>query len=195
MAASAEKKQSAVDGEHLHQDLHAVATAELELTPSELAELESHPLTVRELFDLYDEDESGNLDIKELPDFLRALDMAPSQAQCEAIMEKYDTNKNGFLSFDEVARLVEIERSNLPMKLSDKEIRQAFLEFDTDGSGKISFAELKTALLEQGEPMEETEVDELIKMTMKRADLDGDGELNFEEFAGTFGGGIKHILA
>ena len=166
-----------------NQDLKQALSADLELTPSELADLEAHPLTVEELFELYDDDCSGTIDINELPELLRALDFAPTQAKCKALMEQSDTSGDGKLKLEELEALVEAEASDIPVRMTEAEIRQSFLEFDADGSGKISLSELRAALTSEGEPMEEHEVDALVDMTMKKADVDHDGELDYDEFA------------
>ena len=130
---------------------------------------------IRDVFNVYDDNLSGSIDIKELPTLLRYLHYTPTEAQCAELMKKYDKNGDGTLSLQEIFALC----ANEPIPKLDNEeaLRKAFRVFDRDNSGKVSFKELKEAMCTRGEPLREEELTRLFKEVD-----DGDGELDFEEF-------------
>ena len=132
---------------------------------------------IADLFDLYDEDESGTIDISELPTLLRALGFTPTNAFCEQLMRKYDANADGTLGLEEFMTLVATEP--LPGTATEAELLRVFKLFDLDGNGTVSSDELVSAMTARGEPIS---LDEARAM-VARVDTDGDRELNFAEFA------------
>jgi len=131
----------------------------------------------RGVFSRMDKNGDGSISTDELGDFKRSLDLNPTEAELQDLMDKMDTDGNGTLDFPEFLNVMatnkdpDLEESHgeVVMKwlISGNDIRKrAFQRLDKDGNGFISEAEL----------------------TMKptSTDIDGDGQLSYEEFlAGT----------
>merc|ERR1712005_74903 len=121
---------------------------------------------IKEAFDLFDTDGSGNIDAKELKVAMRALGFEPKKEEIQKMISDVDDDGSGTIEYEEF------------LKMMKDEILKAFRLFDDDETGKISFKNLKRVAKELGERMTDEELQEMID----EADRDGDGEVNEEEF-------------
>ncbi|KAG0764666.1 hypothetical protein G6F30_006592 [Rhizopus arrhizus] len=139
-----------------------------QLTEEQIAEF-------REAFKLFDKDGDGAITTKELGTVMRSLNLNPTEAELQDMINEIDSDGNGRVDFSEFLAM-------LARKLKDtdsqEEIQEAFKVFDKDGNGYISAAELRHVMTSLGEKLTEEEVDEMIR----EADVDGDGQINYEEF-------------
>ena len=140
-----------------------------EITPEREKEM-------NELFELYDKDGSGAVDVAELATLLRALGLAPSNAQVKEVMTKYDKDNSGELSKDEFRQLYCDD--SLPEASDNIDAKAMFNAFDADGSGSVSRAELTEALSQMGEPMSKDDIDAMFA----NAGMADKTQLDFEEF-------------
>merc|ERR1739840_34361 len=113
---------------------------------------------IKEAFDLFDTDGSGEIDSKELKVAMRALGFEPKKEEIQKMISDVDDDGSGTIGYEEILK--------------------AFRLFDDDETGKISFKNLKRVAKELGERMTDEELQEMID----EADRDGDGEVNEEEF-------------
>uniref|UniRef100_A0A4W3HGM2 Centrin 1 n=1 Tax=Callorhinchus milii TaxID=7868 RepID=A0A4W3HGM2_CALMI len=90
---------------------------------------------IREAFDLFDADGTGNIDVKELKVAMRALGFEPKKEEIKKMIAEKD---------------------------SKEEILKAFRLFDDDETGKISFKNLKRVAKELGENLTDEELQEMI---------------------------------
>ena len=138
----------------------------------------------RDLFGLYDADGSGSIDANELPNLLRALGFAPSNAECVRLLRTYDQSQDGTLQLDEVLRLLASEAPALrATEPSDADLQNAFWAFDTNGDGTVSLAELRAALSGMGERMSPDEIERILSRVPP-----GTTEMGFELFKSVFTG-------
>lgn len=79
-------------------------------------------------FDQFDVDHSGFIDSTELTDLLRALGFNPPQHRVECIIDEYDTDHNGNLSFGEFVEVWAMYC--MEAETECKMIRKAFSFFD-----------------------------------------------------------------
>ena len=70
-----------------------------QLSAAKLAEL-------REAFDIFDADQSGTMDVRELEMAMRGLGLNPSPAEVEQILAAADTDRSGEIDFDEFVAAV-----------------------------------------------------------------------------------------
>lgn len=130
---------------------------------------------LRQAFDLFDNDRTGTIDIKDLKVAIRALGFEPKKEEIKRMVAEINQDGSGKLDFDTFQNL-------LYQKMLDKDIREeimkAFRLFDDEDTGKISFKNLKRVSQELGETLTDEELQEMID----EADLDGDGLINQEEF-------------
>ncbi|XP_054845602.1 uncharacterized protein LOC129336498 [Eublepharis macularius] len=130
---------------------------------------------IREAFDLFDTDESGSIDVKELKVALHALGFEPKKGEIRKMVAEIGKDDRSFINFEEFLAMIMQKMSE---KDNKQEILKAFQLFDTDGTGKISFQNLKAATSELGEDISDEELQEMIE----EGDRDGDGEINLQEF-------------
>merc|ERR1712216_973344 len=129
---------------------------------------------IKEAFDLFDTDGSGEIDSKELKVAMRALGFEPKKEEIQKVISDVDDDGSGTIEYEEFLKMMTHKILNRDPK---DEILKAFRLFDDDETGKISFKNLKRVAKELGERM----TDELQEM-IDEADRDGDGEVNEEEF-------------
>ncbi|NP_001040177.1 caltractin-like [Bombyx mandarina] len=129
---------------------------------------------IKEAFDLFDTENTGKIDTKELKVAIRALGFEPKKEEIKKMIAEIDKG-DGKVSFDDFMELMSVKMAE---KDTREEIMKAFKLFDDDETGKISFKNLKRVAKELGENLTDEELHEMID----EADRDGDGEINQEEF-------------
>ncbi|XP_020666300.2 centrin-2 [Pogona vitticeps] len=130
---------------------------------------------IREAFDLFDTDGTGNIDVKELKVAMRALGFEPKKDEIKKMILDIDKEGTGKISYSD---FLAVMTQKMAEKDSKEEILKAFKLFDDDETGKISFKNLKRVAKELGENLTDEELQEMID----EADRDGDGEVNEQEF-------------
>uniref|UniRef100_A0A8C4UAD6 Centrin 1 n=1 Tax=Falco tinnunculus TaxID=100819 RepID=A0A8C4UAD6_FALTI len=138
-------------------------------------ELTEEQKEVREAFDLFDTDGTGNIDVKELKVAMRALGFEPKKGEIKEMISDIDKEGTGKISFND---FLVVMTQKMAEKDSKEEILKAFKLFDDDETGKISFKNLKRVAKELGENLTDEELQKMID----EADRDGDGEVNEQEF-------------
>lgn len=128
---------------------------------------------LREIFDMFDDDNSGTVSTSELANAMRNMGLNPTEKEVQELIR--DKVEGDELTFEQFVKLTE-DMDNPADE--EEEMRQAFSVFDKDGSGTITAEELRVVMMNLGEKMTEEEVDEMVR----EADLDGDGEINYQEF-------------
>merc|ERR1712014_473894 len=96
---------------------------------------------IKEAFDLFDTDGSGEIDSKELKVAMRALGFEPKKEEIAKMISDVDDDGSGTIGYEEF------------LKMMTHKILKAFRLFDDDETGKISFKNLKRVAKELGERM------------------------------------------
>mmetsp|Transcript_7523 Transcript_7523/g.7099 ORF Transcript_7523/g.7099 Transcript_7523/m.7099 type:complete len:174 (+) Transcript_7523:67-588(+) len=141
----------------------------------------TNPLTedqvqeIREAFDLFDTDQSGSIDSKELKVAMRALGFEPKKEEIRKMIAEVDKDRSGCIDFDEFLAMMTIK---VGQRDSKEEMMKAFRLFDDDESGRITFMNLKRVAKELGENMTDDELQEMID----EADREGSGEVSMDDF-------------
>ncbi|KAJ7539414.1 hypothetical protein O6H91_11G091500 [Diphasiastrum complanatum] len=130
---------------------------------------------IREAFDLFDTDNSGTIDAKELKVAMRALGFETKKEDIERMIADVDKNNSGSIDFEEFVYMM---TDKMGERESREEIMKAFRLFDLGETGRISFKNLKRMAKELGENISDEDLHEMIY----EADQDGDHEVNAEEF-------------
>merc|ERR1712205_91679 len=104
-----------------------------ELSEKEMAE-------VKEAFDLFDGDGSGNIDAKELFVAIQALGFSPTIDEVDTMVKDIDADGNATIEFNE---FVDMMSGKMGGKDPVEELKKAFAMFDTEGKGKISFKDMQ----------------------------------------------------
>ena len=129
---------------------------------------------IREVFDLFDVDGTGLLDVKELRVAMRALGLEPTAGDVQALTDSGRV-RDGKVSY-EVFYDAMAER--LSARDPREEIAKAFSLFDEEGTGKITVQALRRVAKELGETITDGELEEMIS----EADQDGDGAVTLDDF-------------
>ena len=131
---------------------------------------------MNEIFDLYDTEHTGFVDIKDSLKMLAAMGKVLEPEDENDFLMVADPNKEGVISkqnfFKGVEALFTIPDDYLT------EIKQAFEFFDKNNNGKISCRDFKKMLVKLSKEYTEQEAEELFKTL----DLNSDGEININDF-------------
>ena len=137
---------------------------------------EDEVLEIKEAFDLFDTDHSGEIDVAELKQALMNLGIDTKNQTLQNMLADIDKNGNANIDFDEFIDM-------MTAKMSDKDTREDLekvleLFIGDDNTDKIDIRHLKRVCKELNENMSDEELNEMIV----RADSDRDGKVTFEDF-------------
>ena len=137
---------------------------------------EDEVLEIKEAFDLFDTDKSGEIDVNELKQALMNLGIDTKNQTLQNMLADIDKNGNANIDFDEFIDM-------MTAKMSDKDTREDLekvfeLFLGDDDADKIDIKHLKRVCKELNENMSDDELNEMIV----RADSDRDGKVTFEDF-------------
>lgn len=138
------------------------------LTPEKIAEF-------RCLFDLFDEDGDGIINISDLGLVIQQLGHVPSKADLKQMIKEVDYNDKGYIEFNEFLHFM---ASKLLDKDSEEELIESYKIFDRDGDGFINKKDFTMMMQDLGEKLTQEEIEEIISDW----DEDVDGKLSLEEF-------------
>merc|ERR1712080_395866 len=129
----------------------------------------------QDAFAMFDRNQSGTIQTKNLSQLLRAVGENPSDADVQDMMIEVDGFSKDFFKFPSFLRLMDRKQDEIN---AEEDIREAFATFDMDGNGYISRTELGYVMDNIGMPMDKEEIECLIN----DIDIDGDGLIDYEEF-------------
>merc|ERR1712070_345541 len=129
----------------------------------------------REAFSLFDGDQSGAIDVRELKAAMRALGFEVKKEELKKMISDIDNDGNGSIEF---AEFLQMMTGKMGEKDTREDIEKEFKLFDDDNTNKISFRNLARVAEELGENIDDEELQDMIN----QADRDGDGEINIDEF-------------
>merc|ERR1711907_715146 len=139
---------------------------------------------MRDAFDSFDKDKSGEIDAAELKDVMTKLlgDQIPSDEELKDVLAKVDVNNDNKICFEEFQILMgQVD--------SDEDIDWVFKRFESkEGKGGITKEALGETLKAMGEDdILPEELDEIFA----NCDLDQDGVISKEEFVYMMNGGCS----
>lgn len=138
---------------------------------------EDEVLEIKEAFDLFDNDKSGEIDIEELKQALKNLGIDAKNQTLQNMMTDLDKNQSGKIDFEEFIDMMTAKMSDRDTREDLEKVFKLFLG-DDDKADKIALKHLKRVAKELNENMSDEELNEMIT----RADLDRDGYVDFNEF-------------
>merc|ERR1712224_803629 len=130
---------------------------------------------IKEAFDLFDTDGSGNIDVKELTIAMKALGCEPKPGEIEKMISEVDDDGGGEIGFDEFLKMMTNKILNKDPK---DDMIKAFKLFDDDQTGSVSMKNLKRVARETNQTLTDDELQQMLD----DADRDGDGVLNEDEW-------------
>jgi calmodulin len=152
---------------------------------------------IEEMFDLFDKNQDGKIDLSEIEAVFISLGQHPTpeelshlilahkrplqnpappakENEIPKIEEQLDAQRE-FVSKQEFIKMMAVYINN---GMRQDTVQEAFRVFDRDGDGGISRDELRETLLRLGENPNDNELDEMFQ----EADTNGDGKIDYEEF-------------
>lgn len=130
---------------------------------------------MKEAFNLFDTDNSGTIDVRELKAAMRALGFEVKKEELRKILDDLGKDGHAEITFDEFQS---INAERMGSRDSKEEILKVFKLFDEDNSGCITFRNLKRICQELGEDLTDEEMQEMID----EADRSGNGRVGPEDF-------------
>jgi Ca2+-binding EF-hand superfamily protein len=130
---------------------------------------------IKEAFDLFDTDGSGEVSTQELKVAMRALGFEASTDDVKKMINTVDEDGAGQIGFDEFEKMMAGKFLNYDAKA---EMTKAFKHFDKDGTGFISLDNFRAIAKELGEQCTEADLKEMLD----DADFDNDGKVGLEDF-------------
>ncbi|EDW16097.1 calmodulin-related protein 97A [Drosophila mojavensis] len=129
----------------------------------------------KEAFLLFDKENSGVINSRQLGNLMRSLGQNPTDIELKDMLNDVDVTGKEQIDFDKFCSLMcrHAQENDL-----DEEFREAFMIFDRNEDGFISPAELRFVMANLGEKLTDEEIDDMIR----EADFDGDGKIDYEEF-------------
>jgi centrin-1 len=138
---------------------------------------EDEVMEIKEAFDLFDSDKSGEIDTEELKSALKNLGIDAKNQTLTNMMADLDKDNSGQIDFEEFIDMMTAKMSDRDTREDLQKVFQLFLG-DDDKADKILLKHLKRVARELNENMSEEELQEMIA----RADLNKDQGVDFEEF-------------
>merc|ERR1712046_448892 len=114
---------------------------------------------IREAFNLFDNDQSGAIDVRELEAAMRALGFEVKNEELKKMVSDVDNDGNGTIEF---AEFLEMMTGKMGEKDSLEDIEKVFKLFDDDNTNKISFRNLARVAEELGENIDDEELQDMI---------------------------------
>ena len=136
---------------------------------------EEQLLEVKEAFNVFDSENTGGLDARELKAAISALNVKITKDEIRKIYQDFGKDIREKINEEE---FMEIVVPRLPDRHTQEYIKKIFQYFDLDNTGKITSRHLKKIAQEIGETLSEEELKEI----MEEADKDEDGYIGFEDF-------------
>ncbi|ETO32090.1 hypothetical protein RFI_05024 [Reticulomyxa filosa] len=135
---------------------------------------------IKEAFELFDGDNSGTIDIKELRAAMKALGYECSKNELKTLRMEYG-NKDSNSNTDEISlnEFIEIMSTRMVTYDTKEQCQKLFQLFDEDNNGYITLKNLKKVCQEIGiTNITETEMQEMIEI----ADRDNKGHVSLDDF-------------
>ena len=131
---------------------------------------------VKEIFELFDKNLDGGVDMKELKFILNSLDIYPTHDELSAMMAEADVANKGYINESDFKYIIAKQKKEYRDKLM-KEAKDAFIALggDPDLHTKISTGKIQEILRKEFELSEELEI------TLKKIAQNKE-EISFEDF-------------
>ncbi|XP_063725495.1 uncharacterized protein LOC134853428 [Symsagittifera roscoffensis] len=148
----------------------------IEMAKRNLTKLETEEM--REVFDDFDTDGSGTVNIAELRDMLELLGQKVTESELKKMMGEVDVDGSGEVTFEEFCDMMaqkQTEGGNVDI---ETELRDVFRMFDKKDQGYITYSDLKQIL----KMLSISLPDEKIQNMMAEASSGGDNRVYFDDF-------------
>merc|ERR1711939_1117231 len=134
---------------------------------------EEQVMEIKDAFDLFDKDRSGEITVGEMLDAMRSLGYDVEHGEAAEHVKNLDKDGSGALEFNEFYELLTARFSE---NTSKEELQRVFTLFDTDKTGEIPLANMRAIADQVGDNVSDDELADIIG----KNDMNTDGKLDFE---------------
>jgi len=171
----ASEKQKRGEGGPMDPAMRARKRAESLLSMDQLKRME-----MEKMFDLYDDDDSGEIDTAELGQLMNSLGRVMTEPELRAMFAELDEDQDGTVSKQEFLTWAAFQDAHAEKPESIEELAEnMFKMFDTDDGGEVTVEEFADCMKRFGSALTVDEISELVH----ELDENQDGTINVEEFA------------
>jgi Ca2+-binding EF-hand superfamily protein len=136
-----------------------------------------------DIFEYYDDDDSGELDVEELLKFVHSLGLNAGPQEAQALMDALDSDGNGTIDLEEfIAWMAATESAAQKEETLSEAADRMFSLFDLDGDGELTLDEFSDKMHDFGLKLSEDE----ISMMMRELDSDSTGTIDAADFLSLF---------
>lgn len=139
---------------------------------------------IREMFQMFDADGGGSIDIEELTAAFVSLGISDTKEEIDELVQQIDADGSGEIEF---AEFKEVILYLIAQRDSVAEIHKAFTYF-SDGKDRITVNDLRNIALSIGDKRSEAFLEEMFHI----ADADHDGVVSFHDFRVTMEAAIAN---
>ena len=127
---------------------------------------------IKEAFDLFDTDQSGQIDLKELRSAMQSLGYESKNETVFTMLQELDKDGNASLDFEEFLDLMKGGEDG-EEKDTREEIEKVFRLFDVEGKNVITVKDVGRVAKELGERLSVEEITEIVKRACVRWRIEG----------------------
>lgn len=142
---------------------------------------------IKEMFDLFDADGGGSIDVDELTQAFVTLGISDTKEEIDKLVQQIDADGSGEIEFEE---FLEVMQRLQDQRDSAAEMLKAFTYF-SGGKERVTLADLRRISIDSGDEQTEQMLQEMLTV----ADRDGDGVVTFQDFRNMIDQCIAHERA
>jgi len=136
---------------------------------------------VREAFNLFDADATGEISYRDARAAMRALDYSPSKLELRSLLEDADPKQTGYLNFDAFKGIMTKHAATVDPKAEADKIFAMFTS--STGSKAITYHNLRDVARELGESMSDQELTKMLQALTQGDGSRGRGDLSRDDFS------------
>merc|ERR1712224_26715 len=117
---------------------------------------------IREAFNLFDGDQSGAIDVRELKAAMRALGFEVKNEELKKMVSDVDNDGNGTIEFAEFLEMMtgKMGEKDSREDIDDEELQDMINQADRDGDGEINLDEFYRIMKKKGNFLEDLSSDD-----------------------------------
>lgn len=143
-------------------------------------------LEIKKAFDIIDFNRNGTIQPCEFEAMLEELGLTDDNdgISTKSIIAELDTNKNGFVDFEE---FLDFALKKIDEKTEKEELEKLFAYYDSENNGQINVKDLEKVAKVLGQKISEEEAKKMLNLL----DFNGDGFVEKQDFYNMIGGKIN----
>merc|ERR1712230_259032 len=117
---------------------------------------------IREAFNLFDADNSGAIDVRELKAAMRALGFEVKKEELKKMISDIDNDGNGSIEFQEFLEMMtgKMGEKDTRENIDEEELQDMINQADRDGDGEINIDEFYRIMKKKGNFLEDLSSDD-----------------------------------